>query len=168
MSLHLIGATEDFPKLMQSPVAFPKLSSRRSRLSISWREGSAKIMASSAYRQVLRGPILPGRGVSMPSSSALSRRQWRGSMARMKSKGERGSPCRNPLRWSISRPELPFRTKAEEELARIVEIQSLHLALKPNLSSSWSRYSQETLLKALAMSSLQTWSNFIKFHFSQS
>ena len=52
-------------------------------------------------------------------------------------------------------PGDPLRRMAEDEVARRSKIQSRQRALNPSLVSNSSRYSQETLSKALEMSSFR-------------
>lgn len=151
----LIGSTELFCRLTWRLVAPPKPFRIKIRLSTSWRDGLMKIAASSAYREHLKRALRSASSLRWPSSVAILRSLCRGSIARMNRYGDRGSPCLNPLRWSILSPSIPFRETLEEEAERINATQSRHLALKPILSRSVSRYSYETESKALAMSNLK-------------
>jgi hypothetical protein len=51
-----------------------------------------KIAASSAYMEVLHLAAGEGKGVMIPCWVAKSSRRYKGSMAKIKSMGERGSP----------------------------------------------------------------------------
>jgi hypothetical protein len=75
-------------------------------------------------------------------------------MAMMKRYGDNGSPCLSPLAWFILLPATPFRRAAEWDVLNRIEIQSLHLGLKPLCSRNSKIYSHEMVSKAFEMSNL--------------
>jgi hypothetical protein len=111
-------------------------------------------VAPYAYKDVLIPFDLVEIWCNTPFSTVKCRILCRGSIARMKSMGEMGSPCLRPRSCLIGRPGIPFKWILEEEVkARL--IQFLHLASKPNLSSTFIKYAHEIESKALAMSNLR-------------
>jgi hypothetical protein len=117
--------------------------------------GAHKKAVSSAYKDVLISFDLGEIWCKTLFSITKCRILWRGSIARMKSMGEMGSPCLRPLSCLIGRPEIPFKRILEEEEVKTRLIQSLNLAPKANLSNTSSKYAHETESKAFAMSSLR-------------
>jgi hypothetical protein len=75
--------------------------------------GFIKMAVSSAYKEVLHLAAAGGRGVRVPCYVAKSRRRCKGSMARMKSMGDRGSPWRTPLAWLKLGPCCPLSSTLE-------------------------------------------------------
>lgn len=136
-------------------MAPPKLFRIEIRPSTSWHDGLMKIATSSAYREHLKRTLRSANSLRWPSTVIILRNLCRGSIARMKRYGDRASPYLRPLGWSILSPSIPFSETLEEEVDRIRATQSCHLALNLILSSSVNRYSHETKLKALAISSLK-------------
>jgi hypothetical protein len=76
------------------------------------------------------------------------------SMARIKRKGDRGSPCLRPLLCLICAPFLPFSLTADEDDVTIRLIQFLHFGRKPFLCNNSNRYSQEMVSNAFVLYSL--------------
>jgi hypothetical protein len=72
-------------------------------------------------------------GCMTPFSVARCKMRCRGSIARMKSMGEIGSPCRSPLSCFRGFPRIPFRRTLDEAVDKARLIQSLHFALKSSL-----------------------------------
>lgn len=110
--------------------------------------------ASSAYRLV---HILIGSvpiGVSRPCSVAWSKIFCIGSIASMNSIGDNGSPCLSPLLCLTGLPRSPLRRILDVVDAHSSETTSCHLCPNPNCCITSSRYSQRTLSKAFAISSL--------------
>lgn len=68
--------------------------------------------------------------------------------------GESGSSCRKPVACFMRLPGEPFRRILEDEVARRVAIQSVHLCRNPSACIVSSRKTQLTESKALEMSSL--------------
>jgi hypothetical protein len=89
---------------------------------------------------------------SVLAASSMSR--CSGSIARMKSICDSGSPCRKPLACFMRRLGTPLRRILKEDVASKVAIQSLHLCPKPNTCIVSGRKTQLTESKALDMSSL--------------
>uniref|UniRef100_A0A0A9HWZ3 Uncharacterized protein n=1 Tax=Arundo donax TaxID=35708 RepID=A0A0A9HWZ3_ARUDO len=72
---------------------------------------------SFAYRETRCPTCLLERGCSNPSLAALTKTEFNTSMTRIKSMGDRGSPCLSPLRCLITSPGSPLssmRVVAEE------------------------------------------------------
>lgn len=65
-------------------------------------------------------------------AAALSIVLFRGSIARMKSIGDKGSPFRSPLACFIFFPGTPLSRTLEEDVASRAEIQSRHFYPKPS------------------------------------
>jgi hypothetical protein len=76
-------------------------------------------------------------------------------MARIKSIGERGSPCRNPYRCKIMPPEIPFTSALVEAEYSSPLIISLHIYSKPMCRITSSKKGHETESKAMEMSNLR-------------
>jgi hypothetical protein len=76
-------------------------------------------------------------------------------MARMKSNGERGSPCRKPRRCKIGSPSMPLRSTLELDVDRMMEIQLHQRELNPRARKASRRYGQETVSNAFSTSSLR-------------
>jgi hypothetical protein len=68
--------------------------------------------------------------------------------------GESGSPCHMPLSCFIGFPGVAFRRTFEEDEAKVMLNQSLHLGPKSNFCTTSKRYTQDTESKVFAMSSL--------------
>lgn len=95
--LHLIGATCDFWRFVHKPVTCPKRPRRSVKAHTSSLFGFMKTVASSAYMDVQKRTALPRNLLIAPSLVALSRWRWRGLIARIKRRGDRGSPFRSPF-----------------------------------------------------------------------
>lgn len=93
--------------------------------------GFMKIAASSAYKDVRKRTAFPRNLLIAPSSVALSSRRCRGSIARMKRRGDRGSPCRSPFPCLIASPGVPFRMIFEVDAERSPVIHSLYFGGNP-------------------------------------
>ena len=141
--------------LILRPVTFPNFSKMSINFCTSSRLGCRKIAASSAYKDSLRRDCLPLSGDNCPSSVAKSRIRCKVSMAKMKSYGERGSPCRKPRLCLIEGPEIPLRSTVDDEEVSINASQLRQCGLKLRCCSSSKRYSHETVSKALVISSLK-------------
>ena len=85
----------------------------------------------------------------------MSKRRCKGSIANMNSIGERGSPCRRPLKCLNHKPFEPLRRTDVELVAKSIDTQEHHLGGKPNCCRTSRRKSQRTLSKAFAMSNLR-------------
>jgi hypothetical protein len=90
-----------------------------------------KMTASSAYIAVLNLAARPFSLLSKPVSVAFCRRRLRGSMARMKRRGDKGSPCRSPLPCWIGCSGTPLSITVEVEEERSDVIQLIHLVGNP-------------------------------------
>lgn len=134
------------------PVTWPKLCRFKARASRSCFIRATKIAASSAYREVLTCAAQLLNVVSTSRSVARSKSYWRGSMAKTKRSGERGSPCRKPVPCLIGTPGIPLIKTREDEVDRRAVIQSRHRAGKPLFWTRSSRESHLTESKALAIS----------------
>jgi hypothetical protein len=99
-------------------VTKPKFSSRRLRLVTSLIVGLRKMTTSSAYMEVLNLATLPFNLLSRPLSVAVSKSHVRGSMAKIKRRGERGSPCRSPLPCWIGSSAPPLSMTLDVEVDR--------------------------------------------------
>jgi hypothetical protein len=86
---HLIGKISDFCTLVHSHVAIPNQWSRCCRFDTSEAIGLRNSIASSAYKLVLNliGPV--PIGLRRPYCVAMSNIFWKGSIAKIKSMGER-------------------------------------------------------------------------------
>jgi hypothetical protein len=118
------------------------------------RSGFAKIAASSAYKEQRREAALGRTGCNSPLLAASSISRCSGSIAKMKSMGDSGSPCRSPLACLIRFPGTPFTSILDDDVARRVAIQSLYFCPKPKAGKVSRRKIQLTKSKALDMSSL--------------
>jgi hypothetical protein len=87
-----MGWMELLSKLVTRPVAFPKISMLFFTARRSSRFGAIKMAASSAYSEVLSFIEASGKSMRMPFEAAKLRIRCSGSMARMKSMGDKGSP----------------------------------------------------------------------------
>jgi len=77
--------------------------------------GFKKMAASSAYREALHLAMVEGSGDIAPFWVASSSIRCKGSMARIKSISDRGSPWRTPLAWWNLRPCRPLMSTLEVE-----------------------------------------------------
>lgn len=89
---HLIGKASDLDTFVMRPLASPKSCKSAELVTISSFWGLAKMPMSSAHKEILQRTERAPTGRRRPHSSARRRMTWRGSMAKMKSSGERGSP----------------------------------------------------------------------------
>jgi hypothetical protein len=71
-----------------------------------------------------------GKGVRIPCWVARSSNRWSGSIAKMKSMGESGSPWRMPLAWVKPEPCLSLSDTVEEAIRKRMEIHSRQRSLK--------------------------------------
>jgi hypothetical protein len=78
----------------------------------------------------------------------------RQTIASMKSIGDNGYPCPDPLRCLIGFPGVLLNRPLEEVLDQMTEIRTRHLCPNPIQRRTSSKYFHQTLSKALAMSSL--------------
>jgi hypothetical protein len=90
--LQLIGKISVFWRFVRSPEVYQKKSRISLRVARSCFLGLTKITALSAYKNVLIPFNLGVMWCITPLSVARWRNFWRGSIARMKSMGEIGSP----------------------------------------------------------------------------
>ena len=74
-------------------------------------------------------------------------------MTRMKSIGDKGSPCLRPRRCTIFSPGEPFSSTCVEEVAKSPLIISRQIGPKPRFCNTSSKKGQETVSKALVISS---------------
>jgi hypothetical protein len=149
-----MGKISDFSIFVQSHVAFPKACSKCWRCSTFGAVGQRNKTTSSTYNLV---HILIGSApirVSNPSWVAFSRNFCSGSMVRMNSIGDSGSPCRSPRPCLIGFLGSPLRRILDEVWLHISAIMLRHRCPNPTCSMNSKRYSHHTLSKALAMSSL--------------
>ena len=93
---NLIGKISVFPMFIVKPEHSPKVCKILLNLDRSLAVGAENIAASSAYREHLSFAVFGRIGWRKPLSAAISMMHWRGSIARMNSNGESGSPCLNP------------------------------------------------------------------------
>jgi len=113
MSSHLIGWTELFSILMWSPEMLPKAWRTTWVAAMSSFVGFKKMAASSAYREALHLAMVEGSGDIAPFWVASSSIRCKGSMARIKSIGDRGLPWRTPLAWWKLGPCRPLMSTLE-------------------------------------------------------
>ena len=101
--------------------------------------GLMKMSASSAYMEILHLAAAEGKGERIPCCVANSSSRCRGSMARMKSMGDRGSPWRTPLPWLNLGPCWPFSNTVEVAVRKRMDTHSRQRGPKPRAcsSSSW-------------------------------
>jgi hypothetical protein len=121
---------------VQSPDTSPKKLRISLRAAMSFFVGFTKIAASSAYKEAF---IPFDLGVIRFKTYLLAASWWifwSGSIAKMKSMRDRGSPYQSPHSCLIGRSRLPLRRILDEEVAREMEIHSRHLDPNPNLSST--------------------------------
>uniref|UniRef100_A0A0A9HGG9 Uncharacterized protein n=1 Tax=Arundo donax TaxID=35708 RepID=A0A0A9HGG9_ARUDO len=131
---HRIEYTAHFVKFVLRPEAVPKMDSSSWTILMSSFFGLTKIAASSAYMLVRILAALCCIDCSCPASVAKSNNRCRGSIARMKSMGNRGSPCRNPVQWLKLLPLVPLSKTEDEAVDSKAETRSLHRVPNPNLS----------------------------------
>jgi hypothetical protein len=93
--------------------------------------GSEKIAASSAYSEHLSCADFGRTGLSTPFCAANSIIHCNGSMARINSNGESGSPCHKSLACLIPLVGWPFTNTFEDDVPSSADTQSLHLVLNP-------------------------------------
>jgi hypothetical protein len=126
------------------------------RVAISLLQWWIKRSVSSVYSDTFIPMDLGATGCSKFFSIARCRIFfWKGSIARIKDIGERGSPCRKPLSCLIGCPSNLFRRIIDDKVDSTILIYYLHLGPKPSLSIRSSKYSQEMESKAFAMSNLR-------------
>ena len=128
-----IGYTALLLMLVSSPETAPKVVRM---CKVSWTSslaGFKKMAASSAYKLSLSLADLLVIGESAPSLVAKSNSRWSGSIARMNSIGDKGSPCRSPVLCLNHCPRPPFSRTEVEADERSVETHALHFCPKPNL-----------------------------------
>jgi hypothetical protein len=77
------------------------------------------------------------------------------SMTRMKSKGDQGSPCLNPLWWVIRSPGTPFNMIRVDEVASNLLIMSHQIEPGPIFLITSIKKAQDTKSNALEISSLK-------------
>jgi hypothetical protein len=129
---HLIGKISVLLRFILSPEQLPKRLSTWVMWYNSVRFGLAKSVASSSYREHRREAALGRTGCNKFLLAAISISLCNGSIARMKSNVDSGSPCRRPLAWFIGLPGEPFKRIRDDAVARRVAIQSLHLCPNPS------------------------------------
>jgi hypothetical protein len=112
-----------------------------------------KKVASSAYIKILKlsDPLL--RLLRRPIYCAFLISLCKSFIAKMKSKGDSGSPCLTPRQCKILSPDSLFTRKVEEEVFQSEAIQFLHLKPNPRCSITLNKYGQLTVSKALTISS---------------
>jgi hypothetical protein len=151
----VIGNTLVFCKLVQSPDASPSISKISFRAATSYLVGLTKIVVSSAYSEALVTFDLGEIWFSTPLPTARCSNLWRGSIAKINSMGEIGSPCLRPRSCLIGQPRVPFRRIREDEVDKAMSIQFRHLVPNPNFSKTSSMYTHEMESRAFAMSNLR-------------
>jgi hypothetical protein len=115
--------------------------------------GLMKIAASSTYIEVFHLAAARGSLERTPCYVAMSISRCSGSMARMKSMGERGSPCRTPLLWLKAGPCCPLSSTFDEAVRKRIESHSRHRGPKLNAYRTSNMQGQLTASKALCISS---------------
>jgi hypothetical protein len=151
---HLIGKILDFYMFVHRPVAIPNWSSRYWRLRTSEASGLRNSIASSTYKLVCILMGLAPMEESRPCVVTISNIHWSGSIARMNSIRDKGSPSRRPWACLIGTPGWPLSMIRKEVVLQIRAIMSCHRWPKPSLSNTSSTYSHQTLSKAFVISSL--------------
>jgi hypothetical protein len=106
------------------------------KIKFKWAMNSA---ASSAYMDVLYFSVPLLRVVSNPICWALLISLCKGSIVKMKGKGERGSPCLTPLQCSIFFLDSSLTKKVGEVVFHKEGIQFLHLNPNPKCSMMFSK-----------------------------
>ena len=150
-----MGMTDDFSTFVFSPVASSNLARISASVVTSLLYGLTKIAMLSAYMDVRMTVCFPLNFAKCPSSVARSRIFCSGSIAMTNSRGERGSPWRNPQSCLIGVVGTPLRRIWEDDDDRRAATQSLHFGGKPSLLIRVSRYSHRNESNALVMSSLK-------------
>ena len=123
------------PKILPNSCKMVVVASRSSL------SGLMKIAASSAYMEVLHLATGRGKAVRTPCCVAMSSRRCSGSMARMNSMGDRGSPYRTPLLWLKVGPCCPFSSALDEvvqnkmDTTRAIAVRNL-VSVEPQEDSS--------------------------------
>jgi hypothetical protein len=110
--------------------------------------GFTKIAASSAYMDVLHFAATRGSCVRTLWLVARSKNRCNGSMAKMKSIGDSGSPWRTPLAWRNFPPGTPFSKALEAAARNKMETHSRQRGPNPRACSTSSKYLQLTMSKA--------------------
>lgn len=139
MLSHMIGATCNFCRFVHNLDTFPKRLSRSAKALTSSLIGLMKTAASSAFINVQKRTTLPRSLLRTHMSVTLSKRRWRGSIAKMKRRGDRGSPCRKPFPCLIVSTRIPFRVIFEVEVDSNPVIHSRHFYGQPLFWRSASR-----------------------------
>ena len=151
-SVHCMGRTLLFWRLVVSPEALPK-SCRISRvIAISLAEGLKKSTTSSAYKEILCCNALLASGCNICSSAAFLIKWQSTSMTRMKSMGDNGSPCLRPRWWCILSPGDPLSSTWVEDVRSSPLMISHQIGPKPNCFKTSKRKGHETESKALLIS----------------
>ena len=94
--------------------------------------GLMKIAALLAYIEILHLAAARGSLERNPCCVAMSINRCSGSMARMKSMGERGLPCQTPLLWLKADPCYPLSNTFDDAVWKRIETHSCHRGPKPN------------------------------------
>jgi hypothetical protein len=108
-----------------------------------------------AYRLVRFYTGSAPMGCNKPAWVAMSRSLYNGSIARMNSIDESGSPYRSPLPCLMGLLASPLRRIHDDVLLHTRAKISLHLCPNPNCSMISSKYSHCTLSKAFVMLNLR-------------
>jgi hypothetical protein len=129
--LHLIVMTLVFYRLVCRPVTAPNLRRRSLRFVTSELVGFRKMTASSTYIKAQNLAVQPLSLLWRPRSVAICSSRCSGSMARMKSSGDNGSPCRRPRPCSIGSSGALLSITREVDVVSKATIQRCHLGGKP-------------------------------------
>lgn len=117
--------------------------------------GCKNSTTSSAYSEMrCRLPCLR-RGCSKPRSCACNTRELRTSITRIKSIGDKGSPCLRPLLWWMISPGSPLTRTLVEEENNSLEMILHHKGPKPSWLKISNRKGHETESKALPISNFR-------------
>jgi hypothetical protein len=150
---HQIRIISIFWMFVQSPVAVLKCSNICFKLATSTGIGLRKIATSSAYKLVLILTGLAPIGCTNPTMVAMFSNFCNGSIARIKSIGDKGSLCQSPCPCLMGRSGCPFRIIHDDVELHISAMISRHRWSNPSCCITSRRYSHLTVSKAFVMSS---------------
>ena len=155
-SAQWIGITLLFWTLVLRSEASPNNCNSCNAKLISATIGWRKMATLLAYNEILCWIGLLDKGCSSPPSEAFVSIRFKTSITRMKSMGERWSPCLSPLLCFILSPGMSLRRICVDEVVKRPQIKSHQREPNPNFLRTSKRKAQDTESKVLVMSSLRS------------